>query len=62
MKIFTDGSLIGRTAAMSAPYDGEPHDGQPGAAELTATIVAAHAIGDPRGIASSISRPLVRIR
>jgi len=50
MKIFTDGSLIGRTAAMSAPYDGEPHDGnhgylQAGAAELTATIVAAHRAG-----------------
>ena len=24
MKIFTDGSLVGRTAAMSAPYDGDP--------------------------------------
>jgi predicted amidohydrolase YtcJ len=58
MKIFTDGSLIGRTAAMSAPYDGQPHDGQPhdgqqgnsgylqaGPAELTATIVAAHRAG-----------------
>src|SRR5215831_21292936 len=53
MKIFTDGSLIGRTAAMSAPYDGEPHDGQRGnsgylqadAAKLTATIVAAHRAG-----------------
>ena len=50
MKIFTDGALIGRTAAMSAPYDGEPHDGnsgylQAGAAELTATIVAAHRAG-----------------
>ena len=24
MKVFTDGSLVGRTAAMSAPYDGDP--------------------------------------
>jgi predicted amidohydrolase YtcJ len=24
MKIFTDGSLVGRTAAMSAPYEGQP--------------------------------------
>jgi predicted amidohydrolase YtcJ len=63
MKIFTDGSLIGRTAAMSAPYAGQPQDGQPqgsqpqvsqqgnsgylqaDAAELTATIVAAHRAG-----------------
>jgi predicted amidohydrolase YtcJ len=50
MKIFTDGSLIGRTAAMSAPFDGEPPDGNRGylqadAAELTATIVAAHRAG-----------------
>ena len=27
MKIFTDGSLVGRTAAMSAPYDGDPGNG-----------------------------------
>ena len=24
MKVFTDGSLVGRTAAMSAPFDGDP--------------------------------------
>jgi len=53
MKIFTDGSLIGRTAALSAPYDGQAKDGQQGncgylhadAAELTATMVAAHRAG-----------------
>jgi predicted amidohydrolase YtcJ len=53
MKIFTDGSLIGRTAAMSAPFDGQPNDSQQDnagylqadAAELTATIVAAHRAG-----------------
>jgi predicted amidohydrolase YtcJ len=48
MKIFTDGSLVGRTAAMSAPYDGEPGNSgylQADAAELTATIVAAHRAG-----------------
>ena len=41
MKIFTDGSLVGRTAAMSAPYDGDPGNSgylQADAAELTATI------------------------
>src|SRR6202000_153196 len=27
MKIFTDGSLVGRTAAMSAPFDGDPARG-----------------------------------
>src|SRR5579863_8469570 len=45
MKIFTDGSLAGRTAAMSAPYDGDPGNSgylQADAAALTATIVAAH--------------------
>ena len=48
MKIFTDGSLIGRTAAMSAPFDGQPDNSgylQAGAAELTATMVAAHRAG-----------------
>jgi predicted amidohydrolase YtcJ len=48
MKIFTDGSLVGRTAAMSAPYEGEPDNSgylQADAAELTATIVAAHRAG-----------------
>jgi predicted amidohydrolase YtcJ len=27
MKVFTDGSLVGRTAAMSSPYDGDPARG-----------------------------------
>jgi predicted amidohydrolase YtcJ len=48
MKIFTDGSLIGRTAAMSAPYAGQPDNSgylQADAAELTARIVAAHRAG-----------------
>jgi predicted amidohydrolase YtcJ len=48
MKIFTDGSLVGRTAAMSAPYAGDPGNSgylQAGAAELTARIVAAHRAG-----------------
>jgi predicted amidohydrolase YtcJ len=48
MKIFTDGSLVGRTAAMSAPYEGDPGNSgylQAGAAELSATIAAAHRAG-----------------
>ena len=48
MKIFTDGSLIGRTAAMSAPFAGQRDNSgylQADAAELTATIVAAHRAG-----------------
>ena len=53
MKIFTDGSLVGRTAAMSAPYDGDPGNGdidnrgylQDDAAHLTAAIIAAHQAG-----------------
>jgi len=48
MKIFTDGSLVGRTAAMSAPYDGQPGNSgylQADAAELTAAIIAAHRAG-----------------
>ena len=48
MKIFTDGSLIGRTAAMTAPYAGQPGNSgylQGDAAELAATIVAAHRAG-----------------
>jgi predicted amidohydrolase YtcJ len=48
MKIFTDGSLVGRTAAMSAPYAGQPDNSgylQADAAELTARIVAAHRAG-----------------
>ena len=58
MKIFTDGSLVGRTAAMSAPFDGDP--GNSGylqadggyqtdmiiAAHQAGWRVAAHAIGD----------------
>ncbi len=48
MKIFTDGSLLGRTAAMSAPYAGEPGNSgylQADAADITATIIAAHRAG-----------------
>jgi predicted amidohydrolase YtcJ len=48
MKIFTDGSLVGRTAAMSAPYEGEPANCgylQADAADLSATIIAAHRAG-----------------
>src|ERR1700728_53040 len=48
MKIFTDGSLVGRTAAMTAPYAGQPGNSgylQADAAALTATIVAAHRAG-----------------
>jgi len=58
MKIFTDGSLVGRTAAMSAPFAGDPGNSgylQADSDELTEQIieahragwrVAAHAIGD----------------
>jgi hypothetical protein len=48
MKIFTDGSLVGRTAAMHDDYAGTPGDRgylQADAAELTATIIAAHRSG-----------------
>ena len=48
MKIFTDGSLVGRTAAMHEDYDGTPGDRgylQADAAELTAAIIAAHRSG-----------------
>jgi predicted amidohydrolase YtcJ len=48
MKIFTDGSLVGRTAAMSAPYDGEPGNRgylQGDAGRLAETIIAAHQAG-----------------
>ena len=48
MKIFTDGSLVGRTAAMHRDYAGEPGNRgylQADAAELTGTIVAAHRSG-----------------
>jgi predicted amidohydrolase YtcJ len=49
MKIFTDGSLVGRTAAMSAPFDGEP-GGNSGYLQadpdyLTGMIIAAHQAG-----------------
>ena len=58
MKIFTDGSLVGRTAAMSAPFEGDPGNTgylQADTDHLTEMIieahragwrVAAHAIGD----------------
>jgi predicted amidohydrolase YtcJ len=48
VKIFTDGSLVGRTAAMSAPYEGEPVNAgylQADAGRLTGTIIAAHRAG-----------------
>ena len=50
MKIFTDGSLVGRTAAMTAPYDSGSGDGnrgylQAGAGQLTGQIIAAHRAG-----------------
>jgi predicted amidohydrolase YtcJ len=47
-KIFTDGSLVGRTAAMTEDYAGTPGDRgylQADAAELTGTIIAAHRSG-----------------
>ena len=51
MKIFTDGSLVGRTAAMTAPYDGDGAGSgncgylQGDAGRLTAAIIAAHRAG-----------------
>ena len=48
VKIFTDGSLVGRTAAMTAPYDGTPGNSgylQADAGQLANTIVAAHRAG-----------------
>jgi predicted amidohydrolase YtcJ len=48
MKVFTDGSLVGRTAAMSAPYAGDPANRgylQADAGELTGAIIAAHRAG-----------------
>jgi predicted amidohydrolase YtcJ len=49
MKIFTDGSLVGRTAAMSAPFDGEQGGNsgylQADADYLTGMIIAAHRAG-----------------
>ena len=48
MKLFSDGSLVGRTAAMHDPFADTPGDTgylQADAAELTATIIAAHRSG-----------------
>ena len=48
MKVFTDGSLVGRTAAMHDCYTGEPDNLgylQADADALTATIIAAHRSG-----------------
>jgi predicted amidohydrolase YtcJ len=48
MKIFTDGSLVGRTAAMSAPFEGDPGNSgylQADADQLTEMIIAAHRAG-----------------
>jgi predicted amidohydrolase YtcJ len=54
VKIFSDGSLVGRTAALHDPYagpDGQPDPGagcgylQADAADLQATIIAAHRSG-----------------
>ena len=52
MKVFTDGSLVGRTAAMSEPYDADWGSGvanrgylQADAARLADTIIAAHRAG-----------------
>jgi len=48
MKIFTDGSLVGRTAAMHDAYEGTPGDRgylQADATDLAATMIAAHRSG-----------------
>jgi len=48
MKIFTDGSLVGRTAAMTADYDGDAGNRgyfQGDAEHLSASIIAAHRAG-----------------
>jgi predicted amidohydrolase YtcJ len=51
MKIFTDGSLVGRTAAMTAPFDERDGDSgnrgylQADAGRLTGLIIAAHRAG-----------------
>lgn len=48
VKVFADGSLIGRTAAMHEPFDGEPGNRgflQADPDELRALIVAAHRSG-----------------
>lgn len=44
LKVFTDGGMMPRTAALTAPYAGLDHGGELFAdpAELTATIVAGH--------------------
>lgn len=46
-KIFADGSLVGRTAAMNDPYSGSDQTGylQADAADLQAMIIAAHRSG-----------------
>jgi predicted amidohydrolase YtcJ len=53
MKIFTDGSLVGRTAAMTGDYASDSGDRDPGNSgyfqgdpgQLTATIIGAHRAG-----------------
>jgi predicted amidohydrolase YtcJ len=47
MKVFTDGSLVGRTAAMTEPYAGSSSCGQlqGDASSLRETIIAAHRSG-----------------
>ena len=48
MKVFTDGSLVGRTAAMCAPFEGDPGNSgylQADADHLTEMIIAAHRAG-----------------
>jgi predicted amidohydrolase YtcJ len=53
MKIFTDGSLVGRTAAMTGEYASDAGDTDPGNSgyfqgdpgQLTATIIGAHRAG-----------------
>ena len=47
VKVFADGSLVGRTAAMHDPYQGSDGIGylQADAAELTGAIIAAHRSG-----------------
>jgi predicted amidohydrolase YtcJ len=47
VKVFADGSLFGRTAAVHDPYDGSDGVGylQADAADLRATIIAAHRSG-----------------
>ncbi len=48
VKVFTDGSLVGRTAAMTADYQGQPGNCgylQEPAADLERVIIAAHRAG-----------------